>query len=156
MTSQFAIAMNTAPPGVTWNNALSLISPDPSGNTSGRMSLFFKSVRGLDIPRMYNYMSSSAKESIVDTFLLTFNIRDCRGGKGERDLGRKALIWLFINYPSEFMKVVYLIPEYGRADDLIHLFPSVLDLKNIDYVRDNYISIVSNDNHLLNLRIHPS
>ena len=152
MTSKFATAMNITQNGVTWNNALSLSSPDKNGKTVGRMSLFYKSVRGLDLPRLYKYMSEAATENIVDTFLIAFNIRDCRGGKGERDLGRKALIWLFINYPSQFMKIAHLITEYGRADDILQFFPSVLDLKSIDYVRDNYVSVIPDDTHLLNLQ----
>ena len=134
--SNFASAMNYS--GRTWNGAVSLSSPDITGETNGRISLFFKAVRGLDDERLYEYLSKAALESITDSFLLAFHIRDCRGGKGERDLGRKCLVWLFLNYPNEFCCVAPLISEYGRWDDLMELWPGVLDLSNIESVREKY------------------
>lgn len=150
MISQFANAM--AASATTMNGAVSLATPDPSGATSGRMGLFFKSVRGLNVPQQYQYMVDSDKESTVDTFLLSFHIRDCRGGKGERELGRRCLIWLFINKPNLFMKVVKLLPDYGRWDDLLQFFPGVLDLSSIDHVRSNYYSTVPSNDRLVVLR----
>ena len=150
MTSNFATAMTSCIK--TWNGAVSLPSPDISGNTSGRVSLFFKAVRGLNYPRLYEYIRESANESLIDTFLLVFHIRDCRGGKGERDLGRRSLVWLFLNYPEEFSRVAPLIAEYGRWDDLMELWPGVLDLSNIDHVRSNYCSTIKDEQALVNLK----
>ena len=115
MTSQssnFAYAM--AASATTANGAVSLATPDPSSESSGRLSLFFKSVRGLNAPRQYQYMVDASQESVTDAYLLAFHTRDCRGGKGERELGRRCLVWLFINYPRLFAKVAKLLPEYGR------------------------------------------
>lgn len=126
----------------TWNNAVSLVSADPSGQVAGRMALFFKGVRGLNIPQLYNYIRDASKENLVDAFVLAFNLRDARGGKGERELGRKCLVWLFINYPDEFEMVLPLISDYGRYDDLLQFFPGVLDLTNLDHVRRNYVADV--------------
>lgn len=142
--SNFAYTMTAT----TANRAVSLATPDASGKANGRLSLFFKSVRGLNVPTQYQYMVGSAQESTVDAFLLAFHIRDCRGGKGEREIGRRCLIWLFINYPHFFIKVAKLLPEYGRWDDLLQFFPGVLDLTNIDFVRDNYLSTVTDQNYL--------
>lgn len=124
MSTKFATAMNAS--ATTWNNATSLASPDPTNAVTGRMSLFFKGVRGLVDSQLYGYMDTSAKENLADTFVLAFNLRDVRGGKGERDLGRKCLVWLFKNYTSDFMKIVPLLAEYGRYDDLLQFFPGVL------------------------------
>jgi hypothetical protein len=148
MTSKFVNAMTTA------NGALSLGSVDPEGNYQGLMSLFFKAVRGLPINRLYDYLIKASKENIIDTFLLVFNIRDCRGGKGERELGRKSLIWLFINHTQLFLKIVLLIPEYGRWDDLLSLFPTVLDLTDINYVRSNFSSSSITEEKLVVIRSH--
>ena len=98
--------------------------------TTGRISLYFKSTRGLSVPHLYQYLRMAAHESVVDTFVLVFHLRDCRGGKGERVLGRQALQWLFLSYPEQFMKVAKLIPEYGRWDDLLQLWPRVLNLES--------------------------
>lgn len=116
MHSNFATAMHDSIK--TQNGAISLSTPDITGQTSGRIGLFFKSVRNLNIPNLYQYLREAAQENIIDTFLLAFHIRDCRGGKGERELGRRAFIWLFLNYPHEFQKIAHFIPEYGRWQEI--------------------------------------
>lgn len=128
-TSKFAQAMNAS--ASTWNGAVSYANPDVSNKYTGRISLFFKGVRGLTVPQLYNYLSQCVRESVVDTFLLAFHLRDPRGGKGERELGRRALEWLFAHQPVEFGRVMELIPDYGRWDDLLHLFPGALDITNL-------------------------
>ena len=150
MTSRFATAM--ADTATTWNGARSLATPDPSGKSSGRVGLYFKSVRGLNAPRLYEYLNESASESVLDAFLLSFHIRDCRGGKGERELGRQALVWLFLNYPDEFMSVSNLLAEYGRWDDILQLWPSVLDLRDLAFVRQNWGSNIEDERTLKKLR----
>ena len=107
----------------TENGAVSLSTPDPSGISEGRVSLFFKAIRGIDDTKLYEYLQKSLEEDLIDTFIITFNCRDPRGGKGERDIGRKLLKYLFMHKPVEFSKVFHLIPEYGRWDDLLLLFP---------------------------------
>jgi len=134
--SKFAAAMNVS--AQTWNGAPSYASPDPSGRIAGRVGLFFKGVRGLTAPRLYQYLRDCARENLLDTFLLAFHLRDCRGGKGERTLGRQALTWLFVNYPDEFSRVLPLLPEYGRWDDLLALFPGLLKLTDLHHIRANY------------------
>lgn len=114
----FAAAMNAF--GLTWNGAVSQGTPDPTGETSGRISLFFKAVRGLEKNRLIQYISEAAKENLRDAILLSFHIRDCRGGKGERELGRQCLQWLRENHTQEYNKVIKVIPNYGRWDDLLN------------------------------------
>lgn len=84
------------------------------------LDLFFRLVRGFD--------SSSRQEEIEKAFLadpkrfarLCFQTRDIRGGKGERALGRQLMVWLSNRLPQVFAdKLVPLVPEYGRWDDLI-------------------------------------
>lgn len=121
----FANAMNTIYSS-TWNGAISLSTPDSSGKVDGLISLFFKCTRGIDDDQLAIYLSKASKESLTDLFLISFNTRDIRGGKGERDIGRKMLKWLFLNFPSEFKKVYHMIPIYGRWDDLLEFFPNIL------------------------------
>jgi hypothetical protein len=108
----------------TWNNAKSLSTPDKSGEYEGRLSLFFKCVRGCSDEQIRKYMLKAIDEDIIDATIIAFNVRDCRGGKGERDLGRKLLEYIF-EYLSErrniINKLLTLIPEYGRWDDLLYL-----------------------------------
>ena len=112
----------------TWNGAVSNATPDPSLETDGRVSIFFKATRGLGDDKLYKFMEKSSIENLIDTFILAFYIRDCRGGQGHRDLGRKMLTWLFKNYPNEYNKIFKLIPEYGRYDDLFSVFPNAVDI----------------------------
>lgn len=150
----------------TWNGAKTLVTPDPSGKTSGRISLYFKSTRTLNIPQLYRYLKVASSEDPVHTLILVFYIRDCRGvGKAERELGRQALKWMFLNFPELFMKVAHLIPMYGRWDDLLHLWPCILDLKCptqnptdaqmtrwLQYLRNNYCSRISDKETLFKLQ----
>lgn len=113
----FATAMNVS--GSTWNGALSNTTPDVTGETSGRISLLFKAVRGLDKERLYSYLSEAADENIEDTIVLAFHIRDCRGGKGERAIGKQCFEWIYENHKDIYETIASLIPEYGRWDDIL-------------------------------------
>ena len=119
----FANAMKTNT--YTWNGAVSLSTPDSSSEYSGRLSLFFKCVRNISDEKLYEYLEKSCLEDIVDTFIIAFNVRDPRGGKGERDLGIKIFEWLSKKQTDIFLKVVQLIPKYGRWEDLLHFLPNV-------------------------------
>ena len=141
MSSIFVKAMVSS--AYTSNNAMSLSTPDSTGNKSGRISLFFQSVRGIELSKLYKYILDSNQENVLDTFILIMNIRDCRGGKGERDIGRAGIVWLFINYPDKFMNILPYISEYGRFDDILYLFPKVLNLSTIQYVREHYYSPIN-------------
>ena len=116
----------------TSNNALSMATPDLSAKNDGRLSLFFKAVRGITDDQLFKYLKKASEEDIIDTFIICFNVRDARGGKGEREIGKKMLTWLFLNSPGKFEKIFHLIPEYGRWDDLLCLFPGILK-DNLDY-----------------------
>jgi hypothetical protein len=133
----FAKAMSAV---YTWNGALSNNTPDISGSFEGRLSIFFTSIRGISDDILFKYLEISAKENIIDTYILAFQTRDCRGGKGERDIGIKMLKWLFLNTDSKyFEKVFHLLPEYGRWDDLLFFFPHFLDNIDINITEDQKI-----------------
>jgi hypothetical protein len=134
----FAKAMSSS---YTWNGAISNSSPDNENLYDGRLKLFFKSVRGITDEKLSEYMEKSASESIIDTYILAFHIRDCRGGKGEREIGRKMLKWLLINESKFtsvplFYKIFNIIPEYGRYDDLLIFFPN--------FLRDPSVNLITN------------
>jgi len=54
----------------------------------------------------------------VDMFLLAFQTRDCRGGKGERSLFLKLYLELAARFPETAKSVLPLIPKYGYYKDL--------------------------------------
>ena len=127
----------------TANGAVSYGTCDVTGNYEGRLAWFFKGIRGLNFVFAAEYLKKSMKESKPDTFALVFNTRDILHGKGERDLGRKAFQWLLINYPYDMKRVISLIPEYGRWDDIYCLFPRVLCLTDLKWVNENFCSKIS-------------
>lgn len=104
--------------GTTWNGAISNSQPDPNQLYNGRLKMFFKATRDIDTATLHGFLEAAAKENLEDTVALAFYTRDCRGGKGERKLGRQMLQWLKDKYPEALTKVLKLVPEYGRWDDM--------------------------------------
>ena len=96
----------------------------------GRISLFLNTNYQTHILDLYSYLQKAANENLNDTFSLCLYLRDYRYGKGEREIGRKALTWLFLNYPYEFKIIVNLFIEYGRWDDIMTLWPNVLNINS--------------------------
>lgn len=87
--------------------------------TSCRVDLFFKTVRGVTKDNLVKLLDAAWKEDALDTLKLIFYTRDCRGGKGERQIFRDALDWLIQNHVQVFLANLELIAEYGRWDDLL-------------------------------------
>lgn len=116
----------------TNNGAVSLQS---SGNDL--LNLFVGSVRGIDDTRLNELLEKSAKESMLYTLKIIAYVRDIRGGKGERDLGRKMMNWLLENDERQlYANMNAFISEYGRWDDGVHLRKSV--------ARKHYIELLAN------------
>lgn len=67
-------------------------------------------------------MFESALAQDVDTAIVwLFFARDIRGGLGERRTFRVCLKLLAREFPQKLRKVIHLVPEYGRWDDLLCL-----------------------------------
>jgi hypothetical protein len=49
---------------------------------------------------------------------LAFMFRDVRGGQGQRTPFRMQIKWLATNYPMQTAKLLQILPEYGRWDDI--------------------------------------
>ena len=153
--SKFTKALQSAECTKPMNGELSISKQDNAGYTNGRLSLLFKGVRNLNIPNLYDYLNKSSTENLIDTFCLVFHLRDCRGGKGERELGRKALVWLFLSFPVQFRKIVHLLPEYGRWDDMLMFWPNKLNISNQtkSYLCENYCVKIENITYLQQLQV---
>ena len=86
----------------------------------------------------YNFKEALKSNKILAIAWL-FYLRDCRGGIGERDTFRKIITDILSNeYPEDTCKILKLIPEYGRWDDLVYIFDRT---KNED-VKNKCISII--------------
>ena len=67
------------------------------------------------------FMFKNAIEENMDLALkCLFYIADCRGGQGERRFFRVCFRWFANNYPVIARKLILLVPEYRRWDDLIY------------------------------------
>ena len=98
---------------ITENGALSYsTSLDP------RLNLFFKTVRGMNTELLYELLDKSWNVSPRDTLRTLFYIRDCRGGKGEKNIFLNGLKWLWKKNPSLFEKNLPCVPFYGCFKDL--------------------------------------
>jgi hypothetical protein len=87
-----------------------------------RLDLFFKTVRNMPVEQFLTLLKKSWIVSSIDTIKTMFYIRDCRSGKGEKQLFLWFMSWLYhINYDI-YCKLIYHIPHYGCWKDLRKLF----------------------------------
>lgn len=82
------------------------------------VDLFFSigASRGKDIRNQFDAAYAANPEL---TLRMLFWARDIRGGSGERDTVRKLLSHLEKTRPDVLVKILPLVPEYGRWDDLL-------------------------------------
>lgn len=66
-------------------------------------------------------LSKALAEDKLLTIKCLFYLRDIRGGQGERRTFREALKILSNYHPEDTTKLLKLIPEFGRWDDLFYL-----------------------------------
>jgi len=66
--------------------------------------------------------ADSVAEGVVDLFVLAFQTRDCRGGKGERRLFHAMFLRMFEHFPEQCLKVLPLVTEYGSFKDYTQLY----------------------------------
>ena len=98
------------------------------GVEESRVAFFFALVR--DIPQerlkdLFSQVINDANEEhpevVADIFLLAFQTRNCRGGKGERDLFYKIIMELAVMYPLTVESLMKLVPRYGSFKDWFKL-----------------------------------
>jgi hypothetical protein len=101
------------------------------------LNLFVSCVRNIEKKQLYDLMEKSYAESIIYTLKIIAYVRDIRGGKGERDIGRLMMNWLVEKDEKQlFANMNAYISEYGRWDDGVYLRKSV--------ARKHYIYLLAN------------
>ncbi len=116
-TSSFLQAMNQIKQGVNG----SLVYTD-DGVGDSRVVLFTSGVRGVEYSFLVKHLGEIVKNDPLDAWLLTFQARDIRGGKGERQLFYHMLyIMCGLRPADECRAMLKLIPGYGSWLDIIHL-----------------------------------
>lgn len=96
------------------------------------MDLHFKLIRGMNETEIKKsikkILETNDFDQIQDLFVLAFATRNCRGGKGERDLFYSMFLELSTNFPKTCLKLIGLIPQFGYWKDLLNLAPLSNDM----------------------------
>ena len=93
------------------------------------LALFDSLVRGLDESNMRSLiikiLNEGDKEQTKNLFVLAFQTRWCRGGKGEKLIFYKMLKILYETYPRAVVALIEFIPEFGYWKDLLLLISEI-------------------------------
>jgi hypothetical protein len=117
--------------------------------TSGSFLLdFFSKAAALrgDQESVLRYFIGAYSESKELALKALFYIRDIRGGQGERDIFRNCIRYIALNHPDDIRKIVELIPEYGRWDDLYILGGTKLEDVAFDIMKKQFFKDINSDN----------
>jgi len=109
------------------------------------VKVFILCNRTINFPMLASLLDTVPQSEIKSLIQLSFFIRNPRGGRGVRKVGRYMYQWLLINYPDEFVKYIFKISEFGRWDDIYLLFPGSLRLSTLDFTNKNYCSSITNE-----------
>jgi hypothetical protein len=130
----FVHAMNSAfQPTKKGANGADVYTEEGVGDE--RVSLFTMLNRGLDEKYIHDSITNYVHrippvDAICDLFVMAFQTRDIRGGKGERKLFHFMIKTLYSLYPEITLKMLHLIPEYGCWRDMWELYTMVPGLRN--------------------------
>lgn len=87
-------------------------------------------------------LSEGTTQADDDAFVLAFQTRDIRGGKGERDLFM-MLYQRLMTYRTAFaMRLLDFIPEYGCWRDVFELLKYSRKVFDTEYMKTNILSLV--------------
>ena len=78
-------------------------------------------------PDAYNKFKAALGEDLVNTVKWMFYLRDVREGLGERDSFVTLYMTLYNTNPEAALKVLSLIPVYGRWKDIIDILSKTYD-----------------------------
>lgn len=150
-TSNFVSAMDST------SLALSNLTPGENGmleqksTDSVMLDLFFKLVRDLSYDeiraKVSNILMLEEPNLIADLFVLTFQTRDCRGGKGEKMLFYHMLLELYEQYPETVISLLGEIKNYGYYKDLINLLEMIvskqsnIEFNNLDRLKSEIVDL---------------
>jgi hypothetical protein len=98
-----------------------------------RLTLYTMLNRDLEKSYIHNYVEKIFKEGdhekIIDLFVMAFQTRDVRGGKGEKRLFHHFVSVLYKNSPNLVESLIPLIPEYGCWRDMWEILKVVPELE---------------------------
>jgi len=138
----FVQAMNSLKLGVNGADVYTEV-----GVGDDRVTLFTMLNRGLEADYIQNHVHTiharNDSKWIQDLWVMAFQTRDIRGGKGERKLFYELVEALYQVNPVETEKMLSLVPEYGCWRDLWEIWqhvpalePAILELVRKTFVDD--------------------
>jgi hypothetical protein len=114
------------------------------------MTLFSMLNRGLEESYIQKYVEDvinrDSWEETRDLFVMAFQTRDIRGGKGEKKLFYQFMKTLYQFHPNTTCRMLKLVPEYGCWRDMWALWKAIPELKDdiLDIVYDQFMEDLSN------------
>ena len=116
--------------------------------TSGKelvdLNFAVASMRGISEKQIYDKFTKAYFEDKKMALRWLFFARDVRGGLGERRLFRVILQNIAKENPDIVKKLVPLVSEYGRYDDLWDLFETDVDSVVLDIIKNQLESDLNN------------
>ncbi|KAJ0393715.1 hypothetical protein P43SY_007557 [Pythium insidiosum] len=98
--------------------------------------MFYGASRGVDKARFTALLDASMAEDALHTLKLVAYIRDCRGGKGERELGRWALERLAQTHPRALAhNLAHYVGDFGRFDDPAALMGTPVESTTLEFLK---------------------
>lgn len=94
------------------------------------------SLRGASEGEIEQKFSAACAEDLGTAVVWLFYARDARGGMGERRLFRVCMRYLAREFPDTVRKILLLIAEYGRWDDLWCLLGTKVEYDVLKLTRD--------------------
>lgn len=102
-------------------------------------NFMLSSMRNMDEKEIWDRFLTAYNENPTLAIIWLFFARDCREGNGERRTFRVIFEWLCNENPVSAIKLLPLIPFYGRWDDVIEVVFSNVPCK----VRDEAVGLLS-------------
>jgi len=115
-----------------------------------RLTLFTMLNRGLEESYIQKYVEEvinrNSWEESRDLFVMAFQTRDIRGGKGEKKLFYQFMKMLHQFHPNTTRRMLKLVPEYGCWRDMWALWLKIPELNQdiMDIVYDQFMEDLSN------------
>ena len=107
-------------------------------------SLFVEACRGADGARLgdklASVLSSSDPNAVHLAIVMVFQLRDIRGGKGERQLYLDLFDKVCSMYQKTACRLIRLVPEYGRYKDLVDMWTRTSD----ERLKDELVAVYAN------------
>jgi hypothetical protein len=87
-------------------------------NEDPRIDLLFRTVQGITTEYLESLLEECWEISPRDTLRIMFYVRDCRGGKGRKQIFYDFMVWLWGKDKTLFEKNIPCVPFYGCFKDL--------------------------------------